>query len=271
MRLAHILVCHSVSPARLFASIPPREEALWYVFLHGASPEIEAEARGFCEARGGRLFAARRNRGLAISWNDAIVASMADGCEAFLLVNDDLFFYPGGYETFVDRVVAASEQEPDVLFVTSLGRESGTSPLAGQIVPQSFACGAMLRRCIDQLGFFDENFIPAYYEDMDYHARLDRSGGRLLIDERVLVEHERSATSRLLSSRDRRLLEEAHERNRRYMMRKWGSERADGPFQTPFDDPALDLSISLDRRHRPYGERDIIPEVRSAFMYREPA
>jgi hypothetical protein len=33
---------------------------------------------------------------------------------------------------------------------------------------------AINRACVDNVGFFDENFFPAYFEDNDYHYRLTR-------------------------------------------------------------------------------------------------
>ena len=92
MKLAHVLVCHSVDPTEAIASIPFQPNSPWYVFLHSDLGAIEQAVAPLISERGGTLFAYRRNRGLARSWNEALSLAMSAGCKAALLLNDDLFF-----------------------------------------------------------------------------------------------------------------------------------------------------------------------------------
>ncbi len=65
MRLAHILVCHSVQPTKLFQSIPHEEDAKWYVFLHSEDKDVAATVSSLAAERDGNLFTYETNRGLA--------------------------------------------------------------------------------------------------------------------------------------------------------------------------------------------------------------
>jgi GT2 family glycosyltransferase len=110
------------------------------------------------------------------------------------------------------------------------------------------------------VGYFDQNFWPAYFEDADYFRRLELSGVPNLWDERILLEHNRSQTVRadfLL----RKLHDERTRRNETYYIRKWGrfaglgwTGRATRPrtFNHPFNDPNIGCSIP------PCGDRGAI-------------
>ena len=52
------------------------------------------------------------------------------------------------------------------------------------------------RTLFEQLGGFDTAYGPAYYEDVDYCARLWQAGYRVRYDPRVTVRHYESASSR---------------------------------------------------------------------------
>ena len=201
--------------------------------------------------RNGNVFPYKTNRGLARSWNDGLHLATEADCDAVLLLNDDLFFYPGGYQEFRQTVEVVRTLSNNVSHVTVIGLETGTSHHAGQIIPQNFACCAIMRETIARVGYFDETFSPAYYEDIDYARRAALTGMTLHVDQRVLVEHERSSTYRSMSERDRQLSLADVERNRLYFVTKWGCH--DNPdYVRPFDDEKYGLDISFSTRSRPY-------------------
>jgi hypothetical protein len=114
---------------------------------------------------------------------------------------------------------------------------------------------------IEAIGYFDQNFWPAYFEDADYFRRLDLSGIPTLWDERILLEHNRSQTIRadfLL----KQLHDERTRRNEQYYIRKWGGLRGwggpDAPpgqelFAHPFNDPSIGCAIPFAAIEAPYG------------------
>ena len=234
MKLGHILVCHSTNPRRAIESIPHREDSLWYVFLHSENTEIEALVSHMMAERNGNIFDYKRNRGLARSWNEGLHLATESGCEAILLLNDDLYFREGGYEEFVSTIGALRNLSRNVSYVTPLGLETGSSAHAGQVIPQNFACCAIMPEAIERIGYFDETFAPAYYEDIDYDRRLALEGMTVHVHQNILVDHERSSTDRNMSPEARKQGAVLYQKNQNYFLSKWGGDIS---FQVPFNRP----------------------------------
>ncbi|MBV8157017.1 MAG: hypothetical protein JO278_05135 [Dyella sp.] len=134
----------------------------------------------------------RHNRGIARSWNDGIIESCLDGSDLTILVNDDITFRPNGFDDFVDFI----NERPDFGLAFLLGFEADGSPHHGEVRSQDFACFAFGRSAFTEVGAFDENFFPAYSEDIDYGHRARRLGLPIDVDARVHVEHARNRTAR---------------------------------------------------------------------------
>ena len=257
MRLAHILVCHSTDPTKAVESIPHETGVLWYVFLHSLNRDVEFRVERLMASREGNIFTYRFNRGLARSWNDGLHLALEAGCDAALLLNDDLFFRDNAYDEFVRTIAAVKKISNNVSYITPLGLETGTSAHAGQILPQQFACCAIMPETIDRIGYFDENFTPAYYEDFDFDRRARLAGMTVHVHQQVLVEHERSATHRSMSAQERSIADAQFAENRIYFENKWGP---DTTWTFPFNETSIGLGISFSNRQRPYGkfDRDIL-------------
>ena len=80
MRLAHILVCHTVDPTKAIESIPHTDNAFWYVFLHSENADIEHAVNHLMALRDGNVFSYRTNWGLARSWNEGMHLAMEADC-----------------------------------------------------------------------------------------------------------------------------------------------------------------------------------------------
>ncbi|MGO9359758.1 MAG: glycosyltransferase family 2 protein [Xanthobacteraceae bacterium] len=250
MKLAHILICHSVDPARLFDSFSIAPGDLWIVFFHGRDEALCRSLAQRIQGPGRHFFPYRRNRGLARSWNEGVRLALAEGCDAVMMLNDDLHFHPGGYDAFVTAATSAVEQD-GAAFFTTCGHEPGPHG-SDRVVTQGFACCIIAAMLFEAIGGFDENFWPAYYEDCDFRYRLRSAGFAWLIDKRPLVHHARSSTLRT-DERVRRRHPEEERRNKAYYVRKWGDVVGRETFATPFDDPRFDLRIPFARCRRPYG------------------
>jgi hypothetical protein len=246
-----------------------RHAVRFYVFLHGQDVRLRTKLQVITAAINSRYYPYGTNRGVARSWNEGLRASFEDGNDVTLLVNDDLFFYEGGFDTFADFVLSESRRVPEFGTISAFGLDTGTAEGvgAGRFYQrphwQGAACMAIGRTAIERVGYFDQNFWPAYFEDADYFRRLELSGIPQLWDDRVLVEHNRSQTVRadfLLKC----LHNERVQRNERYYIRKWGGLRGwGGPdalpglelFRHPFNDPDVGLSIPGVALEAPYGPR----------------
>jgi hypothetical protein len=269
-RIGVIVISYNADPAPLFGSIRSnRHDIRSYVFLHGQDVALKTELEMITTSTDSRYFPYARNRGVARSWNEGLHASFNDGNDATFLVNDDLFFYEGGFDAFIDFVLSESRRVPEFGTISAFGLDTGTagSVGAGKFHQrphwQGAACMAVGQHAIETVGYFDQNFWPAYFEDADYFRRLELSGVPNLWDERILLEHNRSQTVRadfLL----RKLHDERTRRNETYYIRKWGGLRGwggpDAPpglelFNHPFNDPNIGCSIPLAAIEAPYGSQ----------------
>lgn len=141
-----------------------------------------------------------RNIGVAASWNLLLEAA---GNEPIVISNDDVALATKDFAT----LAAASLNAP---LVTGL----------------DWALFAQSRECTDRIGWYDEGFRPAYYEDQDYSYRL-RLAGMPRRKVPVGATHVCSATiavARNISSEVSAL----------YYRAKWGGMPGEERFTEPF-------------------------------------
>ncbi len=97
-----------------------------------------------------------RNLGVAASWNKHMKHAFEEkGCDYVLILNDDIVL---GHTKEEVQEVIASRAEPYLL--------TGTFYWSTLLISKA---------CYEDIGGFDENFYPAYYEDNDYARRLNLS------------------------------------------------------------------------------------------------
>lgn len=252
MKIGIVMVVYSGFPHILFDSLKDNtaHDIRWYVHCHSADPALEAELAAFCTDNPVNLTLHRWNRGLARSWNDGILESYAERCDHTLVVNDDIAFLPGGLDQFIAFLNGYDKFGIGWLH----GREAPTSPLAGQVMRQDFACFAFGPRAFREIGAFDENFFPAYSEDTDYIVRVRTAGVPIIIDDRILVEHARNHTSQSSPELRQAMLDIKHA-NKTYFATKWGApeDQDQEAYTLPWEGRSS-LRIEWDRRHNPFGE-----------------
>jgi GT2 family glycosyltransferase len=94
------------------------------------------------------------NLGVAGSWNLGIKSFPF--APYWVVASNDIKYAPGELQKLADK------SSPDVLIKTS----------------QAWSSFSIGRNIVKTVGLFDENYHPAYYEDNDYEARMDRLGLR---------------------------------------------------------------------------------------------
>ena len=86
---------------------------------------------------------------------------------------------------------------------------------------------------IEKIGWFDEKFYPAYFEDNDYHYRIRMNGFKAVKTNQALYFHFGSRTIK----DDEKVKEKCnigYAANREYYIQKWGGEPGKETFKTPF-------------------------------------
>jgi len=87
------------------------------------------------------------------------------------------------------------------------------------------------RECWDKVGEFDEIFAPAYYEDNDYHYRMQLAGLKAITYPPAMFFHWGSATQ--LEALGRPLTNSANQHAQ--YVRKWGGDPGKEIFKAPFN------------------------------------
>jgi glycosyltransferase involved in cell wall biosynthesis len=86
--------------------------------------------------------------------------------------------------------------------------------------------------CVEKVGFYDENFHPAYYEDTDYHRRLELAG---IEPFRLPTDHTHEGWATLKQEGDGGPIRAGQHKNFQYYVEKWGGPPGEETFSKPFD------------------------------------
>lgn len=122
---------------------------------------------------------------LSEKWNLGISRAIHEECEAFLVCNNDIVFHPLTIDALIARLSVG-----DVGLVSAHNRrgEYNEQTIAQCPIPEAptesegpdFSCFLLARSAYTTVGPFDEGFIPCYFEDNDYHYRLQQAGLRAI-------------------------------------------------------------------------------------------
>lgn len=121
-----------------------------------------------------------------------------------LLVGEDILFHPGDF----DQLIEGAVQHPERWMVCA----KGNSPRGR--VPHGLSAGVYNRIAMETIGCFDENFFPAYWEDVDYDRRAERVGLSWAV-EGTNVHHHGSACLQIDAASGRKL-QWTYPRNEQY-------------------------------------------------------
>lgn len=115
----------------------------------------------------------RQPQGVSKAWNDGIKKAAEFECDYVLVINQDIVFK----SNCIDRLVAFAEAHPEaVMWTASPYSDLGLLEEAGEdegfVEHPHFSCYMVKPNFFKEVGKFDENFMPAYLEDGDMHARI---------------------------------------------------------------------------------------------------
>lgn len=248
MRVGIVVVVYSAYPYLVFDSIIGKtiHDIEWYIHCHSEDEQIEQALVSFCQKNRCDLRLHRRNRGLARSWNDGILASYNNNQDFTLVINDDVCFRPGAFDEFISFLM----DRPAFAVGFLHGEEPAHNAEPSIIRSQDFACFAVGILAYLYVGAFDENFFPAYSEDIDYNIRIKNLNLPIVIDTRVLVDHERSKAIKG-NPETRTKIEASSHANNAYLIRKWGWTGNSHIYGEQFGTSGC--LIPWDRRRAPFG------------------
>ena len=187
------------------------------------------------------------NIGVSRGWNLGIKTAIdSKKFDAILVSNDDIIIPRYSIRNMYERLYG-DEYKQDVPLVSARntkdrpGFDNTLGNLSKFITEDEgdspdFSCFMIKENTIDTIGWFDENFSPAYFEDNDYHHRIHCAGFITANLGSAPMLH-KSSVSRKIERKDAPLVtHEMFENNRAYYKSKWGGGPGKEVFKTPFND-----------------------------------
>jgi len=220
-----------------------------FIYLHNGAHDIVATCDMLEENYPSVIvFRHMVNRGVSTSWNDALIEMRDTGCDVSIITNDDVWFEIDD----VDKIAEAAVEHRDAYAIFCAGYHVGFDT---PINCHGMSCFAMQPIALETVGFYDENFFPAYNEDVDYSRRAAMADLKPFIVPDTMVHHIGSAaiqTSPTLGSQNHG----THHMNNLYWTSKWGCPVSEDPnlgHRRPFGNRHFHpYFISEEKRHRPY-------------------
>jgi GT2 family glycosyltransferase len=185
--------------------------------------------------------------GLSGCWNLGIQAAFEEGCDYVLVMNNDVVLSPSTIDNLAKRM-----EKGDAVMVTAVNVQHTIDPAEilnteveyaeeNDNEHPDFSCFMITKRLIEKVGWFDENYYVAYFEDNDMHGRIAMTGEKAVTIACAPYHHYGSQT-RKQNPHLNAIIEEAFIRNRAYFGRKFGIEPplSDVPamrekyFKTPY-------------------------------------
>lgn len=205
----------------------------------------------------GKLFYHRYDKQVALSeaWNRGITESLADPeCEYLFIPNNDVVFHKNTIDVLIEylekfnyAMVTGENVQPRMSLETMQGRddwgdiEFDSKPIGSWMEEgPDFSCFMVKRDFVEKIGYFDENFFPAYCEDQDMHIRIIKAGDHAKRMTRAPYYHLASQTM-AKNAHLTAMISEGHHRNQLYYREKWGVDHAEAlngkGFATPYNQP----------------------------------
>lgn len=140
----------------------------------------------------------------------------------------------------------------DLTRISSHYESHKNDPVPVGMIDTNFGWNAVgiTKAAVESIGYLDENYYPAYYEDCDYNWRhfLARKLGRLSYPAeghcQIFARHEGSSTAKWMQAQQPQQYErlcQAFTRNVEYHIRKWGGAQMHEIFDHPFNNPVRDI------------------------------
>jgi hypothetical protein len=184
----------------------------------------------------------RLNDPLSHAWNEGSKQAIAEDCDYILICNDDILFSPDT----IDGLVEHLDKNKECVLVSATDRR-GELPIPHDIFNYptpteigvsehpDFACFMIRPKTLEQVGLFDENFVPAYFEDNDYHYRIKLLG--LVANATLAAPFYHFGSQTQNSAEGVVVPSPVFEKNREYYAQKWGGFPGNETYKTPFGDP----------------------------------
>lgn len=200
------------------------------------------------------------NTGCAKAWNKGIEIAKSKGCNYFAIFNSDILVSPNAIQNMYDRLALGDKQLVAGLDI------SGESPLPESVLDVTagicrkdyseaphphFSCFMISENTIESVGWFNEIFYPAYFEDNDYHHRIRAMFGNdaaITITTAAFHHFGSKTQNEALGIGTPVVRGDVFKENERRFVELWGSVPATATWNHPRNDQSLSAKINQDQQ-----------------------
>ncbi len=182
-----------------------------------------------------------KNIGVSPAWNQALYLGFeVQKVKSVIILNNDTLLLPGTldrliYDLTLPGVALASARdvsdrsasEADFFALNNNGN-------AFYKETPCFSCFGVNKLCYDEIGLFDEEFAPAYFEDNDYHYRIKLAGLQATCNYSNFFFHYGSRSKKITPAFGA-FLDEHYLKNEAYYLEKWGGKPGEETYTRPFN------------------------------------
>ena len=203
------------------------------------------------------------NTGCARAWNDGIQIAQTLYCNYFAILNSDILLCRNTIQNLYNRL-----KQGDKLLVAGLDiagecmiPEAVLDPTAGinrkdysEAPHPHFSCFMISENTLDKVGWFNEVFYPAYFEDNDYHHRIKIIGGDdagITITTACFYHFGSKTQNEALGIGTPVVKGEVFKENEKRFMNIWGNIPSIANLRNPYADVALSAKLNKDQTWEP--------------------
>lgn len=195
------------------------------------------------------------NTGCGGGWNQGVKYALDNGFTHIIIANNDVLFSPFTIQALYNRM----KRDPRVLLCSAvdvikeipipqlvLGEDQDVNHKPDTEAPHpNFSLFMITPETIEKVGWFDEGFFPAYFEDNDYHYRLKLAGGTdcAIANTTAVFIHYGSRTQNQNVAAPI-VPGNMFNSNRDFFIRKWGGAPGNERFTHPYNDESKDITYA---------------------------
>lgn len=194
----------------------------------------------------------KENKGVAGAWNQGVGYGMSNGFTHILILNNDTIIGPKTIQAMYDRMkkggivmTSAVDVMKEVMapqLVLNSAHAVNNKPDTEAPHP-NFSCFMITPESIEKIGWFDEDFFPAYFEDNDWHYRVKLAGELAIANTTAVFVHYGSRTQNESGSQPI-ATPSLFNNNASYFSKKWGGTPTNEKFTRPFNDSSMDFKYA---------------------------
>lgn len=178
------------------------------------------------------------NIGVSKAWNEILRATV--DYDLTVICNDDIVFHSGSFQNLVN---GWSSGPLNAIMFTGISTDTDEK----FVEAPDYSCFSVIaREYLEEIGSFDENFTPAYFEDNDSHYRIKLANRTALAVGNARITHKGSQTQNANPNAPI-VTSPMFEKNREYYVSKWGGVPGKEEYAHPYGDFILDWKMWRDR------------------------